>query len=142
MIAPFRAVAHPWLCDVMGHLTTRHYMAMFDDASYHALNAVFGWSGTDAEATGIGFVDVRHEIDYVAEVRAGDLLEIRPRLGRLGGKSVTLVYDMIILGREERAARLTAVSVCFDTKARKASALPDEWRARAVKFESLGAETD
>ena len=88
MIAPLRAVAHPWLCDVMGHLTTRHYMAMFDDASYHALNAVFGWSGSDAEAGGTGFVDVRHEIDYVAEVRAGDLLEIRSRLDRLGGNGL------------------------------------------------------
>ena len=135
MIAPFRAVAHPWLCDVMGHLTTRHYMAMFDDASYHALNAVFGWSGSDAEAGGTGFVDVRHEIDYVAEVRAGDLLEIRARLDRLGGKSVTFVYDMIILGREHRAARLTAVSVCFDTQARKAVALPEDWRSRARTFE-------
>ena len=89
MIAPFRAVAHPWLCDVMGHLTTRYDMAMFDDASYHALNAVFGWSGSDAEATGTGFVDVRHELDYEAELRAGDLLEINARLERLGGKSVT-----------------------------------------------------
>merc|ERR1712185_471416 len=99
---------------------------MFDDASYHALNAVFGWSGSDAEAGGTGFVDVRHEIDYVAEVRAGDLLEIRARLDRLGGKAVTFVYDMIILGREHRAARLTAVSVCFDTQARKAVALPED----------------
>lgn len=119
MIALFRAVAHPWLCDVMGHLTTRYYMAMFDDASYHARNAVFGWSGSDAEATGTGFVDVRHELDYEAEVRAGDLLEINTRLERLGGKSVTLVYNMMIISRDERAARMTAVSVCFDTQARK-----------------------
>ena len=26
------AVVHPWLCDAMGHLTTRHYLGMFDDA--------------------------------------------------------------------------------------------------------------
>ena len=30
-----KSVAHPWMCDVLGHLTTRHYVAMFDDAAYH-----------------------------------------------------------------------------------------------------------
>ena len=39
-----RAVVHPWLCDMMGHLTTRHYVGMFDDAAY----ALF------AQATGAG----------------------------------------------------------------------------------------
>jgi len=36
-------VAHPWLCDSMGHLTSRHYVAMFDDASYHFFRLVFGY---------------------------------------------------------------------------------------------------
>ncbi|SVB69421.1 uncharacterized protein METZ01_LOCUS222275, partial [marine metagenome] len=22
-----KSVAHPWMCDVLGHLTTRHYVA-------------------------------------------------------------------------------------------------------------------
>jgi acyl-CoA thioester hydrolase len=125
-----RAVAHPWQCDVMGHLTTRFYMAMFDDASYHFLFEVFGWSGADA-AGGLGFADVRHEIDYEAEVGAGDLLEITGRLEKLGGKSVTCVYEMHNLTRKERAACLTSVAVCFDTRARKAVPIPDEWRVKA-----------
>lgn len=129
---PFQAVAHPWQCDVMGHLTTRYYIAMFDDASYHTLHQVFGWTGADA-ATGIGFADVRHEIDYLAEVGAGDLLEITGRIEKLGGKSVTTVYEMRNLVRDEVAARLTSVSVCFDTDARKAVPFPQDWRDRAEK---------
>lgn len=130
MTGPFRAVAHPWLCDVMGHLTTRHYVAMFDDASYHFLFEVFAWSGADA-ATGVGFADVRHELDYAAEVGAGDLLEIDCRLVKLGTKSVTIVYEMTNLSRGELAATLRSVAVCFDTKARRAVPLPDTWRSRA-----------
>lgn len=133
MIPAFRAVAHPWLCDVMGHLTTRHYIAMFDDAGYHALNVVFGWSGSDAVKGGLGIVDVRHEIDYLAEVGAGDLLEIRAALYKLGGKSVTMTYAMENLSRRETAARLTAVSVCFDMNERKAIPWPDSWRDKAAK---------
>jgi len=128
--APFRAVAHPWLCDVMGHLTTRHYIAMFDDASYHFLFEVFGWSGADA-SDGVGFADVRHEIDYEAEVGAGDLLAISARLEKLGTKSVTIIYKMSNLTRGECAATLTSVAVCFDTKARKAIAIPEGWGDRA-----------
>ena len=123
----FRAVAHPWLCDVMGHLTTRHYIAIFDDASYHFFFEMFGWSGADIN-DGLGFADVRHEIDYAAEVGAGDLLSVSGRLVRLGTKSVTVVYDMVNLSREEQAATLKSVTVCFDTRSRKAVAWPDAWR--------------
>jgi acyl-CoA thioester hydrolase len=130
MTGSFRAVAHPWLCDVMGHLTTRHYVAMFDDASYHFLFEVFAWSGTDA-ANGVGFADVRHELDYAAEVGSGDLLEITGRLEKLGTKSVTIVYEMTNLSHGELAATLRSVAVCFDTKARKAVAFPDAWRRKA-----------
>ena len=45
MISVQKCVAHPWMCDVLGHLTTRFYVGMFDDASYHLLHAVFGWTG-------------------------------------------------------------------------------------------------
>lgn len=131
----FRAVAHPWQCDVMGHLTTRFYVAVFDDASYHVLHALFGWSGGDVSGRGIGVADVRHEIEYLAEVGAGDLLEVSTRLDRLGGKSATLVYDMANLTRDgESAARLLQISTCFDTQARRAMPWPDDMRSHASPF--------
>ena len=50
MILVQKVVVHPWMCDVLDHLITRHYMAMFDDASYHLLYDVFGWTGaSDAD---------------------------------------------------------------------------------------------
>ena len=30
MISVYKAVAHPWQCDVLGHMTTRFYTGMFD----------------------------------------------------------------------------------------------------------------
>ena len=42
MMVVNKAVAHPWECDVIGHLTTRFFVAMFDGASYHFLFSVFG----------------------------------------------------------------------------------------------------
>lgn len=124
------AVAHPWLCDVMGHVTTRHYIAIFDDASYFFLCRTFGWAGDDA-ANGLGWADVRHEIDYQAEVAAGDLLEVHAGLEKIGTKSITVRYEMRNSKKNEIAATLVSTSVLFDMKARKAVPLTDQMR-RAV----------
>ena len=90
----YKGISHPGLCDVMGHMTTRHYVAMFDDASYHLLYTVFGWTGAQAKAAGKGWADVRHVIEYQDEVAEGDLLEITGALTKLGNKSVTVLYTM------------------------------------------------
>lgn len=131
MINVSRAVAHPWYCDVLGHMTTRFYVAMFDDAAYHYLFEVFGWTGAQDARGELAWADVRHIIDYQAEVVAGDLLEIRAALRKIGGKSITVDYEMINLGSGDVAACQTTIAVLFDLKARAARTIPDELRAIA-----------
>ncbi len=131
MIPVHKGVAHPWLCDVMGHMTTRHYVAMFDDASYHFLAEVFGWSPAEG---GPGWADVKHTIEYQDEVAAGDLLEVRGSMVKLGGKSITVRYEMHNLTRGRLAAVLESVSVHFDLEARRATAITDAMRQRASAF--------
>ena len=133
MISVHKSVAHPWLCDVMGHMTTRFYVAMFDDASYHFLHHLFEWNGARDEAGDLGWVDVRHTINYEAEVAAGDLLEVRAELLKVGGKSITVSYEMINLGSGDTAATLESVMVLFDLKARRAVTIPDGLRDVADK---------
>ena len=59
-----KGIVHPWFCDVMGHMNVRHYMSMFDDASYQLLAEAAGWH-VGAEAwKGKGWADVNHSIDY------------------------------------------------------------------------------
>ena len=130
MQAIHTAVSHPWLCDIMGHMTTRHYIAMFDDASYMFLFRTFGWAGDDAGA-GVGWADVRHEIDYQAEVAAGDLLEIRAEMVRIGTKSITVNYEMYNLQKQQIAATLVSTCVLFDLENRKAMPLTPDMRADA-----------
>ncbi len=133
MLVVNKAVAHPWKCDVIGHLTTRFYVAMFDDASYHFLFTVFGWSGATDETGEIGWVDVRHVIEYQAEVSAGDILEIRASLVKIGSKSITARYEMINLGKDEVAATLECIYVLFDMQARAGLVLSDKLREQAAK---------
>ena len=130
----YRTVAHPQQCDVMGHLNVREYMAMFDEASYQLLFDIFGWTGEDALVNGVGFADIKHEIEYQAEVSAGQPIAITGKLTRIGGKSLALTYEMINQVNGELAAKLDCICVLFDTKARKAMRIEGDYRARAEAF--------
>jgi acyl-CoA thioester hydrolase len=134
MIIVHKGVAHLWQCDILGHLTTRSYVAMFDDASYHYLHTMFGWSGNVDDAGKLSWADVRHTINYEAEVMPGDLLEVRAALTRIGSKSLTVTYEMVNLGNGDIAATLECVMVLFDRQERKSVTIPDDLRTQAGAF--------
>jgi acyl-CoA thioester hydrolase len=122
------------MCDVLGHLTTRFYVGMFDDASYHLLHAVFGWKGASDDTGKTAWVDARDLIEYQAEVTAGDLLEIHAGLTRIGTKSITVNYEMTNIGNNETAATMEVIYVLFDLEKRKGLVLTDELREMASKY--------
>jgi len=122
-----RAIAHPWLCDMMGHLTTRYYLGMFDDASYVLLSRT-GWNGDDPDWAGKGWADVRNEIEYKDEVPAGALVEIFGTVTKIGNSSLETRYEMRRASTGALAATLAAKTVFFDLKLRKATPLTDRMR--------------
>jgi len=127
MTIHYKGVAHPWFCDVMGHMTTRFYVGMFDDASYHFISDAFGSVVSNSQ----GWADVKHEIEYLDEVASGDLLEVSGSLVKLGGKSMIVRYEMFNRTRNKLAATLVSTSVLFDLNERKAILISDEMRAQA-----------
>ena len=122
-------VAHPWMCDMMGHVNVRHYAAMFDDASFQLLGRVAD-PAADAEQK-LGWADVRCEIDYKHETPSGALLTIRSHIEKVGRSSLTYVHVMSgsLDGTEHARARV--VSVRFDLMARRKIDLDPEARANA-----------
>lgn len=129
MLECYRGVVHPWLCDAMGHMTTRHYVGMFDDAGYHLLAAI----GYRAEqlGQGFGFADLKHTITYQAELRVVALVLIRCGILKVGGKSLIALYRMEALDTGATAAEMEVVMVQFDLRARQAIPLLPEIRAAA-----------
>ena len=132
-VRTFYGVAHPWLCDEMGHLNTRNYVGMFDDAMQHFMR-VLGHNAIDARADDIGWADVRHEIDYLAEVPIGALIHIDCAVTRLGSKSISYKQDMYLSDRGERAASNVATSVLFDLDKRRAIPITSEIRTGSEKY--------
>ena len=133
MVLVQKSVAHPWMWDVLGHMTTRHYVAMFDDAAYHMLYEVFGWTGSSDDDNKIAWADVNHKIDYKSEVSAGDILEIEAKLTKIGNKSITIYYEMNNLGKNEVAASLQVISVLFDLELRESVVISEELKQLASK---------
>lgn len=126
----YKGVVHPWLCDAMGHLTTRHYLGMFDDASYHLLAEVLGWAPGAKGWEGKGWADIRQEIDYREELSAGSLIEIEGAVAGIGNSSVTTRYEMKNKTTGAVVASLRSKSVYFDLQARKAVTLTPAMRER------------
>lgn len=123
----FVGIAHPWMCDGNGHLNVRHYMAMFDDASFQLLDGVAGGPAT-AEA---GWADVRCEIDYLQEIRAGSALRIASTLQRVGTSSLSMLH--LLTGSSDGSVRARAriVTVRFDLATRQSRPLLPAERSRA-----------
>jgi len=127
-----RTVVYPWNCDSMGHFATQHYMKVFDDATYHLLGAL-GYSLRDAGETRRGWADVSHKINYLRELRVGDLVVALSSVQRVGNKSLTYRTRLVRAEEpQEDCAVLTGVVVHFDLEQRCALVLPDAIRAAAL----------
>ena len=129
-LVTFVGVAHPWMCDVMGHMNVRHYAGMFDDASFQLLGHIAGKIPDES----FGWADVRSTMEYKKEVPAGDLLTIRSQVLKVGRSSIT--FRQIMTGSLDGELRAIneATSVCFDKIARHSIALEQAMRMRAEKF--------
>jgi acyl-CoA thioesterase FadM len=119
----------------MGHLTTSRYVEMFDVAAYHFLHLI----KAPATNTEFGWADVRQEIDYCDEVRAGSLILIRSGLLKVGRTSLRTRHVMSDPDETRTHAVLEAVTIRFDLRARKAAALPEGF-ARDVGRFMIGGE--
>ena len=122
----YKGVVHPWHCDVMGHMNTRHYLAMFDDASYQLLNEATGWSATSSDWKGRGFADVHNSIDYLAELKPGELVVIEGGISAISKSSFSCEYVMINKLTSKPAARMRAKLIYFDLVERKSMLLTDK----------------
>jgi acyl-CoA thioester hydrolase len=133
MFRTYYGVVHPWLCDVMGHLTTRYYVGMFDDSHWHFFTEL-GINQDEMLKRGEGFADVKSTLEYKAELHSGALVYIDSTLISLGGKSFVHRHEMYNRSTGELAATMENITVTFDLNARKAVPLFDHFRKSAEQY--------
>ena len=121
----YRNIVMPAQCDTYGHLNVRHYAGFFDDAGWH-LPRLAGLSLDEIRARGLGTVMATLTIDFLNEIRAGQLVLVRAAVTRVGTKSFSHEMRLYEADSMTHCATQKAVEVCFDTKARKGVALPGD----------------
>jgi acyl-CoA thioester hydrolase len=125
----YRGIAMPAQCDIYGHLNVRQYAAFFDDAGWH-FPRMAGVSLEEIRGRGLGTVVATLTIDFHHEIRAGQLVLIRGAITRVGTKSFAHEMRLFEADSMTHCATQNTVEVCFDTRARKGIALPEDLRSR------------
>jgi len=122
----------PAHCDAYGHMNVRHYAAFFDEAGWHMFGKA-GVSLSDLRAQGLGSVVASLTIDFHHELTAGQLTLVTGAFTRVGAKSYHYEMRLYDADAMTHCATQKTVEVCFDTKARKSTALPDDVRAKLAR---------
>jgi len=103
-------------CDAMGHVNNAVYSTYLEQARIDIMG-------------GLGeMILARVEIDFRAELRAGEEIEIRSRCSRVGTKSFDLEHQ--ILAGERLVADAKSVLVGYDYQAGRSKPLTDDQRRR------------
>jgi acyl-CoA thioester hydrolase len=126
-----RSVVLPAHCDGYGHMNVRHYAAFFDDAGWHILGMA-GISLAELKRRGLGTVMATLTIEFHQEITAGQLALVRGAVTRVGTKSFGYELRLYEADSMTHCATENAVEVCFDTRARKSVALPEDLKAKLV----------
>jgi acyl-CoA thioester hydrolase len=105
-------------CDAMGHVNNAVYSTFLEEARIEVLGGL-----TD-------FILARVEIDFRAELRAGEEIEIGTRCSRIGTKSLELEHEIRADGRVVAEAR--SVLVGYDYERAESVPLSEELKARVT----------
>ena len=103
-------------CDPMGHMNNAVYSTFLEEARIEVV-------GDLAQ-----FILARVEIDFRAQLRAGDDVEVRTRCSHIGTKSLVLQHEMLVGGRVAAAGK--SVLVGYDYAREQSVPLSDAVKAR------------
>lgn len=112
-----RTVISPKQIDHNNHLNVRHYVGIFDDASWSFFASKGVTPRTYAEG-GFHLVAAKQEITYLKEVRLGEMVEVISGISSLGRTSLVLVHSMRNCDTGEVVANMTIKCVCMDSRKR------------------------
>ncbi len=119
----YRGVVFPWHCDQFGHMNVRWYGHFFDDAAFQ-IWTVLGHGFKKMEDDGVHTVIAKSSIEFIHELRAGDLFVIETGFIKCGTKSCTHLQRLTNADTGILHAVQETVEVFFDGETRKSVPIP------------------
>jgi acyl-CoA thioester hydrolase len=115
----------------MGHMNVMWYVAKFDEATWQLFSTI-GLTRSRLSADRRGMAGVEQHIEYRHELFAGDVVTVTSVVLEVKEKAIRFAHEMKNDETREIAARTVLVAVHLDAVARRACALPDDVRKRAL----------
>ena len=120
-------------CDPLGHINNAVYLTYLEQARFTLWRRQLGYIARPAAEGGVrgtGMILARVEIDFRAQARYGDELEVALSLTRIGRSSFSYAYEIRDLTTERVVVEATSVQVWFDYDAERSVPLDEEMKAR------------
>lgn len=121
-------------CDPLGHVNHAVYLTYLEQARFTLWRTQLGFvvraDGGQLDRSGPGFILARAEIDYRAQARYGDELEVRLGLDAIGRTSFTYVYDLVDVSADRVIASARTVLVVFDYVRQRPVPIDEALRAK------------
>ena len=131
LVETYRGTIDPWHCDHMGHMNVMWYIGKFDEATWQFLT-MLGLSPAFFRSSARGMAAVEQRIAYERELVAGDVVSVRSGTLEIRDRVIRFVHQMRDDATGEVAAVVMNTAVHLDTGSRKATAFPDDVKARAL----------
>jgi acyl-CoA thioester hydrolase len=109
-------------CDPLGHVNNAVYLTYLEQARFTLWRAQFDFMAKAAAAPGtrgVGFILARAEVDFTAQARYGDELEVRIGLDSVRRSSFTYVYEIVNVHTQQVVVKARTVQVRFDYDAQE-----------------------
>ena len=123
-------------CDPLGHVNNAVYLTYLEQARFALWRAQLDFlprPATTPGRRGPGFIMARAEVDFRAQARYGDALEVRLSLDAIGRTSFTYAYEIVVLPSERLIAAAKTVQVWFDYDTERPVPISDDLRATLAR---------
>jgi acyl-CoA thioester hydrolase len=123
-------------CDQLGHANHAVYLTYLEEARFTLWRKQLDFTvraPAEASASVPGFILARAEIDYRAQARYGDQLEVRLSLEAIGRTSFTYRYELVDVPTARVMAEARTVLVLFDYARQQPVPIDDRLRAELAK---------
>ena len=121
-------------CDLLGHVNNAKYLTYIESARIDLWRAQLGFLRShvidEHGKRGHGFILARAEVDFRAQSRYGDTLEVRLGLGTFGRSSLTYDYDVVRVGDDTLVAAAKTVQVWFDYDENRSLPIGDDLKVK------------
>jgi acyl-CoA thioester hydrolase len=119
--------------DPQGHVNNAAYMTYLETARLGYYERTGIWSPHSGDHTGM--VVAHAEIDYLAPIVYGQVLQVGVRLEKLGTKSMTFAFQVTSADGDQVFATGLSVMVAYDNTTETSRPVPQEWREKLLNFE-------